>query len=77
MRPDVLLFGYVLIPLVAMVLLWLAHSFRRRRFLPGPAEDRVFRCSRCLCVYTDDPDVDLSRCPQCGLMNERFDFRSW
>ncbi len=76
MRPDVLFLGYVVIMLLTLVGLWLSNAFRRRRFLSGPAEDRVFRCTRCGSVYTDDPDVDLSRCPQCGLMNERFDFRT-
>lgn len=76
MRPDAALFGYMVAMLAALVGLWLANSFRRRRFLSGPAEDRVFRCSRCGCVYTDDPDVDLSPCPQCARMNEKLDFRA-
>lgn len=76
MRPDAVLFLYVLLMLVALVGLWLRNAFRRRRFLSGPAEDRVFRCTQCGCVYTDDPDVDMSRCPQCGLLNEMFDFRA-
>jgi hypothetical protein len=76
MRPDAILLGYLVALLASLMALWLANSFRRRRFLSGPAEDRVFRCSRCGSVYTDDPDVDLSRCPQCGLMNESFDFRA-
>lgn len=75
MRPDAVLFLYLLVPMIGLVVLWGLHAFGRRRFRPGPAEDRVFRCSRCASVYTDDPDVDLSRCPQCGLMNEQFDFR--
>lgn len=76
MRPDSALFLYLFLLLGGVVTLWAIQAFGRRRFRPGPAEDRVFRCSRCGGVYTDDPDVDLSRCPQCGLMNERFDFRS-
>ncbi|MBL9134655.1 MAG: hypothetical protein JNK85_02240 [Verrucomicrobiales bacterium] len=76
MRPDVLLAGYMTVMLLALVVLWIANSMRRRRFLSGPAEDRVFRCLKCGSVYTDDPDVDLSRCPQCGKMNESFDFRA-
>ncbi len=76
MRPDAVLFLYLLTLLGGLTTLWLIHAFGHRRFRPGPAEDRVFRCSGCGCVYTDDPDVDLSRCPQCGLMNGSFDFRS-
>ena len=43
-------------------------------FEPTPTEDRIFRCRRCGYVYTDDADVDRSRCYQCGQMNEAFDF---
>ena len=39
-----------------------------------PNEDKVFRCEECSYVYTDDPDVDRSRCPQCGRVNETFKF---
>ncbi len=49
-------------------------ELRRRRFDPTPSEDRVFRCRRCGYVYTDDPDVDRSRCSQCGQMNEPIVF---
>lgn len=76
MRPDVVLFLYLLSLLAALTGLWVLYAYRRRRFLSAPVEDRIFRCSKCSCVYTDDPDVDLSRCPQCGLMNGSFDFRS-
>ena len=76
MRPDAVLFLYLFVALGGVVTLWVIQAFGRRRFRPGPAEDRVFRCSKCACVYTDDPDVDLSKCPQCGLMNGSFDFRS-
>ena len=76
MRADLLFAAYLAALLSALVVLWLANSSRRRRFLSGPAEDRVFRCSTCGSVYTDDPDVDLSKCPQCGLANESFDFRA-
>ena len=65
--------------LVGMTLLGLCAAglyseFRRRRFTPTPSEDRIFRCRRCGYVYTDDPDVDRSRCSQCGRMNEAIEF---
>ncbi len=47
---------------------------QRRRFEPEPSDDSIFRCKKCRYVYTDDPDVDLSRCPQCGTSNEVFQF---
>jgi predicted Zn-ribbon and HTH transcriptional regulator len=49
-------------------------ELRRRSFEPTPSQDRIFRCRRCGYVYTDDPDVDRSRCSQCGLMNEAIEF---
>ena len=41
---------------------------------PIPSEDHIFRCRRCGYVYTDDPDVERSRCIQCGQMNEAIKF---
>ncbi len=52
----------------------LLYEFRHKRFEPEPTEDRVFRCDDCGYVYTDDPDVDRSRCPECGLFNSPFVF---
>jgi predicted Zn-ribbon and HTH transcriptional regulator len=52
----------------------LYSELRRRRFEPTPSEDRIFRCRRCGYVYTDDPDVDRSRCSQCGQMNDAIEF---
>ncbi len=49
-------------------------EMRRRRFGPAHSEDRVFRCKKCGFVYTDDADVDRSRCSQCGKMNEPMAF---
>lgn len=49
-------------------------ELRRRRFDPTPSEDRVFRCTRCGYVYTDDPDVVRSRCSQCGQTNDAIQF---
>jgi len=43
--------------------------------LPALASgDRVFRCGKCGYVYTDDPDVDRSRCPQCRCINDAMSF---
>jgi hypothetical protein len=49
-------------------------EMRRRRFGPGHLQDRIFRCRNCGSVYTDDPDVDRSRCAQCGKLNEPMEF---
>ncbi len=49
-------------------------EFRQRRFQTTHSSDRIFRCAKCGYVYTDDPDVDRSRCSQCGHMNEPIEF---
>ena len=69
-----LIFTYVAVLLGALAAAALYSEFRRRRFQPGLSEDRIFRCSRCGYVYTDDPDVDRSRCSQCGRFNDAIEF---
>jgi len=65
---------YVALALIALLGLWIFSEMRRRRFGPTHTEDRIFRCKNCGCVYTDDPDVDRSRCAQCGKLNEPIAF---
>jgi rubrerythrin len=69
-----LIFTYVTVLLGALAAVGLYSEFRQRRFQPTPTEDRIFRCRRCGHVYTDDPDVDRSRCAQCGQTNEAIEF---
>ena len=74
MSSDYLISAYVVICLAALIAAAVYAEFRRRRFEPTPTEDHIFRCRRCGYVYTDDPDVDRSRCSQCGQMNEAIKF---
>jgi rubrerythrin len=69
-----LILTYVVVLLAGLTGLAIYAELRRRRFEPTPSEDRIFRCRRCGYVYTDDPDVDRSRCSQCGQMNEAIEF---
>jgi len=69
-----LLLAYVVVMLAALVGLAVYAELRRRRFAPTETEDRIFRCRRCGYVYTDDPDVERSRCSQCGQMNDKIEF---
>ena len=69
-----LILTYVVVLLSALTGVAVYAELRRRRFEPTPSEDRIFRCGRCGYVYTDDPDVDRSRCSQCGQMNEAIRF---
>jgi hypothetical protein len=71
---HLLILGYVVGALGALTAVAIYTELRRRSFEPTPSEDRIFRCSRCGYVYTDDPDVDRSRCSQCGQMNEAIEF---
>jgi predicted Zn-ribbon and HTH transcriptional regulator len=74
MPPDTLLLAYVVSLLAGVGALALYSELRRKRFEPTPSEDRIFRCGQCSFVYTDDAEVDLSRCPQCGTANESIQF---
>jgi hypothetical protein len=74
MSPDALIFIYVVSLLVAVLLAALYSDIRSRRFRQGPSDDHVFRCEKCGFVYTDDADVDRSRCSQCGTLNSAIEF---
>ena len=69
-----LLVLYVALALGALCAVGVWSELRRRRFGPAHAEDRIFRCVKCGLVYTDDADVDRSRCTQCGKLNEPIEF---
>ena len=74
MSASLLIFAYVALLLAALCALTIYSEMRRRRFRPAANEDRIFRCDKCGQVYTDDPDVDRSRCSQCGRLNEPIEF---
>ena len=74
MNADWLLFLYTALALGALCVVGIASEFRRRSFGPSHPEDRVFRCKKCGLVYTDDADVERSRCAQCGKLNEPIEF---
>jgi hypothetical protein len=65
---------YVAVLLGALCCLGIYSELRRRRFGPTHSPDRIFRCKNCGYVYTDDPDVERSRCIQCGRQNEAIEF---
>jgi predicted Zn-ribbon and HTH transcriptional regulator len=74
MSVDLLIFTYVATLLAGLAGVAIYVELRRKRFEPTPTEDRIFRCQKCGFVYTDDPDVDRSRCSQCGTLNEAINF---
>lgn len=74
MSPAALILLYVVGLLLALCGLGIYAEMRRRRFDPAPNADRIFRCQSCGYVYTDDADVDRSRCSQCGKLNDAIEF---
>jgi hypothetical protein len=74
MTTEALITAYVAGGLAVLGGLVIYAGRRRRRFTPMPSADHIFRCARCSFVYTDDDDVDRSRCPQCGTMNDEVEF---
>src|SRR5882724_4437053 len=52
-----LMVAYVTLALGALCVVGILSELRRRRFGPAHPEDRVFRCTKCGFVYTDDADV--------------------
>ena len=74
MPTSLLILTYVMVLLGALTGVMVYTEFRQRRFKPGASEDKIFRCQSCGYVYTDDPDVERSRCAQCGKLNEAIKF---
>jgi protein-arginine kinase activator protein McsA len=74
MSAATLIVIYVALALGALCAIGIDSEMRRRRFGPTHTEDRIFRCQKCGYVYTDDADVDRSRCSQCGKLNEPIVF---
>jgi rubrerythrin len=74
MTVSTLIATYVIVLLAGMAAAMIYTEFRQRHFKPTPSNDRIFRCPKCGYVYTDDPDVDRSRCSQCGQLNEPIQF---
>ena len=74
MTINALLSGYVFVLLGALSCIGIYYERRQKRFGPTSSEDHIFRCQKCGFVYTDDADVDRSRCSQCGALNEAIKF---
>ena len=74
MSNSALLIFYVTVALGTVISIGIFSEMRRRRFRPTHSADKIFRCQRCHLVYTDDADVERSRCAQCGKLNEAIKF---
>lgn len=71
-RDLILAYLFVAFGVLAGIVIY--TELRQRRFKPTPSNDTIFRCKKCGYVYTDDPDVDRSRCSQCGQVNDAIQF---
>jgi predicted Zn-ribbon and HTH transcriptional regulator len=74
MSTPQLILTYLISLLAVLATVGVYTELRKRRFKPMPSNDRTFRCTKCGYVYTDDPDVDRSRCSQCGQSNDPIQF---
>ena len=74
MNADRLIFLYAALTLGTLCVLGISSELRRRSFGPGRPQDRVFRCKKCGFIYTDDADMDRSRCSHCGKLNDPIVF---
>lgn len=74
MSLDTFIALWVLGLLLLLAAIAFRSELRRRRVQREVSEDRIFRCSKCGLVYTDDPRVERSRCPGCGRTNVPFQF---
>ena len=74
MTINALLTGYVFVFLFVLCCIGVYYERRQKRFGPLSSEDHIFRCGKCGFVYTDDADVDRSRCSQCGTLNQAIRF---
>jgi len=74
MSTELIFSAYVGFTLAGVTLVAMYEEQRQKRFGPLQSEDRIFRCDQCGFVYTDDADVDRSRCSQCGALNESIKF---
>lgn len=71
---DVLILAYLLCLLGGLAGVAIYYEQHQRKFKPQRDPDNVFRCEGCGFVYTDDSDVDRSRCPHCGRTNSVVEF---
>ncbi|MGB0582676.1 MAG: rubredoxin-like domain-containing protein [Limisphaerales bacterium] len=74
MSLQFVIFAYFVVMLIVVCGSGWYVERHRRSFEQDATDDSIFRCSGCGYVYTDDHDVDRSRCPQCGASNEVFEF---
>lgn len=69
-RFDTAVVVYLLAVLAISVLAAIHNAIRRRAMHVEPKPTRIFSCAKCAHPYLDDHDLEHSRCPRCGMVNE-------
>ncbi|MDD5440548.1 MAG: hypothetical protein PHS37_10230 [Candidatus Omnitrophica bacterium] len=65
------LFLYLFFTTMAVLFLWTYAGYRTRERTFKKDVEVMRRCSICANAYIDSKDSALSRCPQCGSLNEK------
>ncbi len=74
MNDAAVILGYTVLGLLLVALAAWQNDRVTTRFHEQTSRDKVFRCSRCGFVYTDDEDVSRAACPQCRQFNSPIEF---
>lgn len=69
-RLDTAVVVYLLAVLAIIVAFAIRNAIRRRATYAKPKPTHIFSCTRCAHPYLDDHEVERSRCPRCGTVNE-------
>jgi hypothetical protein len=67
---DTAVVVYLLVALAIIIVATLRNFLRRRATYAELKPTHIFSCARCAHPYLDDCDLERSRCPRCGTMNE-------
>jgi hypothetical protein len=70
---SVLVLVYLFATVVALFSVWVFHEWGRRRRLNQVLRYRV-RCTICASIFEDKTGGEVTRCPQCGSLNQRVKF---
>jgi len=69
---SLIVFIYLFASVVVVLGIWLFMGYRTKIVSFKKEEDYLWRCGICLHTYLDSKDEFLSKCPQCGSYNKRY-----
>ena len=65
--------AFLLVTVAMMLVLWFFRDRKRgkeERRMDKTAQDHVLQCPICAHVYVESKPGEMTKCPQCGSMNE-------